>query len=56
MVMMQGDLPSRFAVHQKMMSSHLDAMKTISGPFNALDAVLSADQKKAADDLIGMGM
>ena len=56
MAMMQGDLPSRLAAHQKMMSAHLDAMKTISGPLSALYAVLSADQKKAADDLIGMGM
>ena len=56
MAMMQGDLPSRFAAHQKMMSAHLDAMKAISGPLDALYAVLSADQKKSADDLIGMGM
>ena len=55
MGMMQGDLPSRLAAHQKMMSAHLDAMQTISGPLNALYAVLGADQKKAADDLIGMG-
>jgi len=56
MAMMQGDLPSRMAAHQKMMAAHLDAMKSISDPLKALYAVLSADQKKAADDLIGMGM
>lgn len=56
MGMMQGDLPSRMAAHQKMMAAHLDALKDISAPLNALYAVLSADQKKAANDLIGMGM
>ncbi len=56
MGMMQGDLPSRMATHEKMMQAHLDALKTISEPLNALYAVLTADQKKAADDLIGMGM
>lgn len=56
MGMMQGDLPSRLAVREKMMQAHVDALKTISGPLNALYAVLTIDQKKAADDLIGMGM
>lgn len=56
MGMMQGDLPSRLAAHQAMMAAHLEALKAISGPLNALYAVLSAEQKKSADDLIGMGM
>src|SRR6185295_17889361 len=33
---MQGDLPSRMAAHQKMMAAHLDALKSINGPLNAL--------------------
>ncbi len=54
--MKESNLPARLAFHQKMMSAHLDGLKAISGPLTALYAVLSADQKKAADDLIGMGM
>ncbi len=56
MGMTQGDLPSRLATHERMMQAHLDALKSIDGPLTALYAVLTPDQKKAADDLIGMGM
>lgn len=38
------------------MASHLDALKAIEAPLIALYAVLTLDQKKTADDLIGMGM
>lgn len=52
---MQGDLPSRMAAQQTMMAAQLDAMKTVSGPLTELYAVLTAGQKRAADELMGMG-
>ena len=52
---MQANLPSRIAVQQKMMEAQLDAMKSISGPLLELYALLNADQKRAADELMGPG-
>lgn len=56
MGMMQGDLPSRMAARQKMMAAHLDALNAVAVPLNALYAVLTPDQKKSADELLGMGV
>lgn len=52
---MRGDLPSRIAAQQTMMAAQLDAMKTVSGPLTELYAVLTTDQKRTADELMGPG-
>ena len=50
--MMRGDLPSRMAAQESMMAAELEAMRTVSGPLTALYAVLTADQKRTADELM----
>jgi hypothetical protein len=52
--MMSGDLPSRLAMHQKMMAAHLEALNAIAAPLAGLYSVLSDQQKKDADELMGM--
>ncbi|MEA1672025.1 Spy/CpxP family protein refolding chaperone [Nitrospirillum sp. BR 11163] len=44
--------PERLAQHEKMLSAHLDALKSIRAAAEPLYAALDAEQKKTADDLM----
>jgi hypothetical protein len=60
-VMSQGSpktLPERLALEQKAMTAHLNALNTTTGALDKLYDALSAEQKKAADEIIvgPMGM
>ena len=50
--------PDRLAQHERRLSAHLDAMKAMEGPIKGLWDVLSDEQRRKADDLMGgpMGM
>ena len=50
--------PERLAQHEKRLSAHLDAMKAMESPVNALWDSLSAEQRRKAEDLMSgpMGM
>ena len=50
------DLPERLDLQEKMMTAHLGALKKTKGALTALYAVLSADQKKTANELFAMPM
>ncbi|WP_186291185.1 Spy/CpxP family protein refolding chaperone [Nitrospirillum viridazoti] len=44
--------PERLAQHEKMLSAHLEALKSIRAAAEPLYAALDAEQKKTADDLM----
>jgi len=60
MMQSSGALPEKLAVHEKMMTAHLEALRTWKAAVEPLYAALSDEQKKAADQLMtgpmGMGM
>ena len=45
--------PDRLAQHERRLSAHLDAMKAMEGPVKGLWDVLSDEQRRNADDLLG---
>ncbi len=60
-MMQQGpaaNWPDRIAQHERMLTAHLEAMKAIEAPARALWDVLSDDQRRKANALLGghMGM
>ncbi len=46
-----GTLPDKLAVHEKMMTAHLDALRKLTTALDPLYAALNAEQKKTADEL-----
>lgn len=56
--MMSGDmpatLPERMRLHTQMMSAQIDALKTVQEAIVPLYDALSPEQKKTADNLMGM--
>ncbi len=58
MMGLAATLPDKLAMHEKMMATHLDALRKLRAAVEPLYAALNADQKKTADELmIGqMGM
>jgi hypothetical protein len=55
MGMMGGDapLPERLTLYEQHLTARIDAVRTIKAAVEPLYAVLSADQKKVADELMG---
>jgi len=53
-------LPEKLALHEKMMTAHLEALRRLKMVVDPLYAALSPEQKKTADELVmgpmGMGM
>jgi hypothetical protein len=53
-------LPDKLAMHEKMMTTHLEGLRKLKAAVEPLYASFDADQKKAADELMlgpmGMGM
>jgi hypothetical protein len=50
-------LPDRFALHEKMLSAHLDAVRRMKAAVEPLYASFSDEQKKTADDVLSpMGL
>jgi hypothetical protein len=50
-------LPDRLALHEKMLSAHLDAVRRMKAAVEPLYASFSDEQKKTADDVVSpMGM
>ena len=53
-------LPEKLALHEKMMTAHLEALRRLKTAVDPLYAALSPEQKKRADELamgpMGMGM
>jgi hypothetical protein len=53
-------LPEKLALREKMMTSHLEALRRLEAAVDPLYAALSPEQKKSADELLmgpmGMGM
>jgi hypothetical protein len=53
-------LPEKLALREKMMTSHLEALRRLKAAVDPLYAALSPEQKKSADELLmgpmGMGM
>jgi LTXXQ motif family protein len=53
-------LPEKLALHEKMMTAHLEALRKFKAAVDPLYAALSPEQKKSADELLmgpmGMGM
>lgn len=49
-------LPERMAQHEQMMEARLDAMKKMHAVISPLYASLSTDQRRAADEILPMGM
>jgi hypothetical protein len=53
-------LPEKLALHEKMMTAHLEALRRLKTAVDPLYAALSPEQKKTADELamgpMGMGM
>lgn len=50
---MLASLPTRLALADKTMTGHLDALRRIKAAVEPLYAVLSDEQKKTADELMG---
>ena len=48
------DLPARIEMHQKMLSEQMERLNSLKGPLLALYSVLSDEQKRGADMLVGM--
>jgi len=51
----KATLPEQIAMHETMLSQHLDGMRMIKGPAAALYATLTDAQKKIADQMMLMG-
>ena len=53
-------LPEKLALHEKMMTAHLEALRRLKTAVDPLYAALSPEQKKTGDELVmgpmGMGM
>jgi len=53
-------LPEKLALHEKMMTTHLEALRRLKAAVDPLYAALGPEQKKSADELLmgpmGMGM
>jgi len=53
-------LPEKLALHEKMMTAHLEGLRRLKTAVDPLYAALSPEQKKTADELVmgpmGMGM
>ena len=49
-------LPERLAAWEKAMTARLDGLRKLKAAIDPLYAGLSAEQKKSADELVGMGM
>lgn len=53
-------LPEKLALHEKMMTAHLEALRRLKAAVDPLYVALSPEQKKSADELLmgpmGMGM
>ena len=45
-------LPEKLALREKMMASHLEALRRLKAAVDPLYAALSAEQKKSADELV----
>jgi hypothetical protein len=50
---MPGNWLDRLSREERMLSARLDAVKAIEGPARALYVVLSPEQQKKADELMG---
>jgi len=51
----KATLPEQIAMHETMLSQHLDGMRNIKGPAAVLYATLTDAQKKIADQMMMMG-
>jgi hypothetical protein len=50
-----ASLPDKLAMHEKMMTAHLDALRKLKAVVDPLYAALTNEQKKTADELM-MGL